>query len=123
MIALVMIILALGFGITVQLIAPRADIFVDMFEFLIGVLIFMLDVLLYPFNLLVVTYMPSLDDALLTIAEYFDYAATYLGWLFEFTGFPVLAITLIASYYFFVFSVSMGSYSFKLLLKWKEALL
>lgn len=123
MIFLPLLILALMFGIGIELINPNADTYLNMFEFIIGFLIRLLDILLAPINFLIVTYIPSLDNALSYIAQYFNYADTYIGWILSATGFPTLSITLLASYFFFKFSISLGVYSFKTLLKWKEALL
>lgn len=123
MIMLPLLILALIFGIGVELIAPSTNTFVDMFNFIIGFLVSILDIILYPINFLVVTYMPGLNDALVTITEYFNYANTYMSWIFSAFGVPTFAVTLASSYYLFTWTIQFSAYSFKLLLKWKNALL
>lgn len=123
MIMLPLIILALAFGIAIELVSPNVNTFVQMFNFIIGLLVAILDLILLPFNLLITNYAPGFDDALMTIADYFNYANTYMAWIFSAFAVPTFAITMAAGYYLFVFTITFGAYSFKLLLKWKNALL
>lgn len=118
-----LLILALIFGIAVELISPDTNTFVEMFNFVIGFLVSILDIILYPINFLVVTYIPELNNALVTITDYFNYANTYMSWIFSAFAVPSFAVTLAASYYFFTWTIQFSAYSFKLLLKWKKALL
>lgn len=120
---LILIILALGFGIVIELVFPTANSFMDAFDLVMGLLLSVLDILLIPINYIIDKLIPGLNDALLQIADYFDLANTYMAWIFSAFAIPATAVTLAASYYLFTFLVTVGVYSFKLIIKWKNAIL
>jgi len=80
-------------------------------------------VILYPFSLLIETFIPELNDGLSAIAQLFTYADTYMAWLINAFAIPSTAIILISTYYLFAFSVSIGTWGVKLVLQWKKALI
>jgi hypothetical protein len=82
----------------------------------------LITIILYPFSILISTFIPDLDQGLAAIAEMFNYAATYIGWIMNAFAIPGVAIALISSYYLFTFTVSLGTWGIKLVLAWKKAL-
>ena len=98
------------------------DFFLGLFKLLMAVLITIVNLILYPFGLIISHFMPSLNGGLQQLAEYFNYASTYMGWILNAFAVPTLAITLVASYYFFAFSATFASWSVKLIINWKKAI-
>jgi len=80
-------------------------------------------VILYPFSILIETFLPELNDGLASIASLFTYADTYMAWLLNAFAIPSTAIVLISAYYLFTFTVSISTWGIKLVLQWKKALI
>lgn len=100
----------------------NGDLFLAIFQVIMGVILAIANIILLPFSMLISEFLPELDGALSNIASYFDLATTYLSWLLYQLAIPEFVVQLIATYYLFVFSVTIGSWSVKLLLHWKKAL-
>lgn len=95
---------------------------IGLFKILMGVLVTIVNVILYPFGLLIAQFMPALDEGLSLLAQYFDYATTVLSWVINAFAIPKLAISLMASYYLFAFSTTFGAWTIKLIIRWKQAI-
>lgn len=121
MILLPLLIIFLALGIGFQIVGT--DPFIPAFEWIMSFLLKVLDFLLLPFSMLIEQFLPELDGALVALSQYFGYASTYMSWIMSAFAVPTLAVTLLATYYLFTFTVSISTYSFKLLLKWKRAVL
>lgn len=100
----------------------HGDFLLGLFQVLMAVIVSIMNLILYPFSLLIKTYMPSLDQGLTALADYFDYAGHYMAWLLDAFAVPSIVVTMVAAYYLFVFTVTMSAWTIKLVIKWKGAL-
>lgn len=99
------------------------DFISQLFQVIMGVLLAIVSAILWPISALVATTMPSLDGALSQIASYFDLIETYFGWAVSALALPSVVIALIAGYYAFVITTTLGAWTIKLIVKWKSALI
>ena len=100
----------------------KGDLLLALFLLILNVIASVVNVILWPFGVLIATLIPSLDGMLTALSEYFDYAATYLAWIIDAFNIPGIVITAISSYYFFRFTTTFTVWTIKLLIKWKVAL-
>lgn len=98
------------------------DIIMGLFSLLMALLVTIVNLILYPFGLLISHLMPSLDSGLTQLAQYFDYASQYMAWVLNAFAVPSLAIVMVASYYLFAFSATFSTWTVKLIIKWKQAI-
>ena len=98
------------------------DFLLGLFQILMAVVVSIVNLLLYPFGLIIAQFMPSLNDGLAQVSQYFHFAGLYIAWVINAFAVPSLAITLIASYYFFSFSTTFATWTVKLIIKWKHAI-
>ena len=100
----------------------QGDYVVALFQALMVTLMTIANIILYPFGLLIASVMPGLDSGLSALSQYFSYAQTYMSWIFSAFAIPAEAISIIAAYYLFSFTVSFGTWAIKLAFKWKKAI-
>jgi hypothetical protein len=100
----------------------QGDFMLGTFQVIMAVSITVVNIILYPFGLLVKTFIPNLDAGLIALSDYFDYATTYMAWILNAFAVPTAVVAMVASYYLFVFSVTFGTWSVKLILKWRQAI-
>ena len=100
----------------------NGDILLGIFQIIMSVVVTIVNLILYPFSLLIEQFIPDLDQALLSLAGYFNYAGTYMGWLLNALAIPAIVVTMVASYYMFSFSTTFGAWLVKLMIKWKQAI-
>lgn len=100
----------------------NGDLLLALFQVIMGLIITIANIILLPFSILIAQFLPDLDNGLSNIADYFDYAAQYIAWVAHQLAIPYYVVTLIATYYLFIFTVTFGTWSVKLLLHWKKAL-
>lgn len=100
----------------------RGDYLLALFQLILGVVITIVNIIIWPFSVLISTLFPSLDGVFAAISQYFTYAAQYMAYILDMVGLPAIAVTLIAAYYFFTWTVTFAAWSIKLLIKWRKAL-
>lgn len=98
------------------------DILLGIFQVIMALVVTIVNLILYPFSLLINQFVPDLDQALAALAGYFNYAGTYMGWLLNALAIPGIVVTMIAAYYLFSYSTTFGAWAVKLMVKWKQAI-
>lgn len=100
----------------------QGDFLLGLFQILMATLISIVNLILYPFSFIIESMLPDLNNGLLVISEYFNYAGQYMAWLLNLFAVPAMAITLIVGYYVFVFGTTFTVWTVKLVVKWKQAI-
>lgn len=100
----------------------NGDWILGVFQLIMAVLISVVNLILYPISLLIESVFPDLSNGLAHIAQFYEYAATYMGWIINLFAVPAFAIMLIAAYWFFSFTATFAVWTVKLVVKWKQAL-
>lgn len=98
------------------------DFLLAFFQILMAVLVTIVNLLLYPIGLIISQFFPDLDQGLLQLANYFEYASTYMAWIMNSFAIPTLAVTIIVSYYMFTFTTTFAVWTVKLIIRWKQAI-
>lgn len=98
------------------------DFLLALFNIILAVVSGIVSVILWPFGVLIEAFLPELNTGLESISQIYTYASTYLSWILNAVGIPAVAITMIAAYYIFSFTITFTAWSLKLLLKWKKAI-
>ena len=89
-----------------------------LFDLIIG----LVNVLLAPIDLAISSLLPDLSNALNSIASFFDYLITIVGYAVDASGLTDVSMSLIVSYWVFVLSGSLSINLFKSAIKWYNAL-
>lgn len=89
---------------------------------LMGLVIKLVDILLYPINLLIQNAMPDLSTALNSIAGFFQVVSNGIGWVISASGIPSTAIAIIVATMVFRLTVPLGVATVKLAIKWYDKL-
>lgn len=100
----------------------NGDFLLGLFQVVLATLTSIVNVILYPFGLLIQLWLPALDEGLTALAGYFDYATTYMNWLIDAFAIPAPVLIMVSAYYFFSFTTSFSVWGIKLLLHWKKAI-
>jgi len=100
----------------------RSDIFLIIFKVIMGVVMTIVNIVLYPIGLLIKHTMPALDTGLLYIKQLFEYSYEGLVYLIDLFHIPSLAIIIISGYFISAFTITFGIWTVKLVIKWKKAL-
>ena len=89
-----------------------------LFDLIIG----LVNVLLAPIDLAIYAALPDLSNALNSIASFFDYITTIVGYAVDASGLTDVSMALIVSYWVFVLTGSLSINLFKSAIKWYNAL-
>ena len=89
-----------------------------LFDLIIG----LVNVLLTPIDLAIASFLPDLSTALNSIASFFDYLTTIVGYAIDASGLTDVSLALIVSYWVFVLSGSLSINLFKSAIRWYKAL-
>ncbi len=89
-----------------------------LFDLIIG----LVNVLLAPIDLAISAALPDLSNALNSIASFFDYITTIVGYAVDASGLTDVSMALIVSYWVFVLTGSLSINLFKSAIKWYNAL-
>lgn len=101
----------------------NSNFLASLFELLIDVMIGLVQLILLPFDLLIKNYIPELNDLLFTINDVFVMVGHYTGWAISALAIPGTVISLVLLYYTFDLTVSIASWSYKIVLKWVDVFL
>lgn len=89
-----------------------------LFDLIIG----LVNVLLAPIDSAISTALPDLSNALNSIASFFDYITSIVGYAVDASGLTDVSMALIVSYWVFVLTGSLSINLFKSAIKWYNAL-
>lgn len=109
-----------GFLDSVQQFLLGSNFLQKFITFLLEVIIILVNIILLPINLLIAQFIPDLDGVLSQIAQLFDHASTYVGWVLSMLGVPTILLTLVFAYYTFSLTTRIGVWGVKLALKWVD---
>lgn len=88
------------------------------FKLIIG----LVSIILAPIDLLITNALPSLDNALTGVANFFTYIGGSIGWVISLTGLSSDTLSLIVLYFTFKLTAPMLFYMIKLALSWYNKL-
>ena len=89
---------------------------------IINIVLFLVNLILIPFDTLISTFLPDLSNALTSVAVMFDYALSYIGFAIDMIGLSDFAISLIVSYWIFKLSAPIVFSTIKMALNWYRTL-
>lgn len=89
---------------------------------LFDLIINLVNVLLTPIDLAIAAALPDLSNALNSIAGFFDYITSIVGYAVDASGLTDVSMALIVSYWVFVLTGSLSINLFKSAIKWYNAL-
>ena len=87
-----------------------------------GVIIYLINLLLAPLDLIIDNALPSLSNALTSINSLFDYIISVIGFAINASGLSDISLALIVAYYTFVIGGTFSASVVKLALRWYNAL-
>lgn len=88
------------------------------FKLIIG----LVSLILSPIDTLITNALPSLDNALTAVADFFTYIGSSIGWVISLTGLSSETLSLIVLYFTFKLTAPMLFYMIKLALSWYNKL-
>lgn len=93
-------------------------ILTGIFKLIIG----LVSIILSPIDLLITNALPSLDNALAAVANFFTYIGSSIGWVISLTGLSSETLSLLVLYFTFKLTAPMLFYMIKLALSWYNKL-
>lgn len=88
------------------------------FKLIIG----LVSIILTPIDALITSALPSLDNALTAVANFFNYIGSSIGWVISLTGLSSETLSLIVLYFTFKLTAPMLFYMIKLAITWYNKL-
>lgn len=88
------------------------------FKLIIG----LVSIILSPIDSLITNALPSLDNALTAVANFFNYIGSSIGWVISLTGLSSETLSFIVLYFTFKLTAPMLFYMIKLALSWYNKL-
>lgn len=95
----------------------------DFFILLISVSSTLLNIFLFPINILIETFLPDMTDYFEIVDQMFTYASTYIGWGISAIGLDPRIISITLALLTFRLSITLGTYALKIFIRWKKALI
>lgn len=86
------------------------------------VIISLTSLLVAPLDNLIQTFLPDLGNAINSVGQFFNFALNTLGFCVSMLGLSSLAINLIILYFTFKLTAPLAVYTFKVAIKWYNAL-
>lgn len=83
----------------------------------------MIDVFLYPINILLETLVPSTTTAFSYISQFWALLSNYTGFVMSYTGLTNEVISIIIILFIANITIPLGVHGFKLACKWWETLI
>jgi len=99
-----------------------SDIITFIFNFLMGIIMMGVKILLLPIDLLIQNTMPEFSDTLTAIANLFTLIGTGIGWAIAAAGLPFAVVALVVTYTIFKLTLPLQIWFIKLGLKWYRTL-
>lgn len=93
-------------------------ILTGIFKLIIG----LVSIILTPIDSLITSALPSLDNALTAVANFFNYIGSSIGWVISLTGLSSETLSLIVLFFTFKLTAPMLFYMIKLAISWYNKL-
>lgn len=90
---------------------------------LIDLVMFLVNLLLAPIDMLINEYLPSVATGLQYINDFFDYILSFIPYILSWFNIPTLFIELVIAYYVFKLTVPFIVHTVKLALAWYEKII
>lgn len=89
---------------------------------IINLIVGLVEIVLYPFDALILSALPDLSNALTAIGGFISVITSGLGWVISLTGLSSETLSLIVMYFTFKLTAPMLFYMIKLALSWYNKL-
>lgn len=89
---------------------------------IINLIVGLVEIVLYPFDALILSALPDLSNALTAIGGFISVITSGLGWVVSLTGLSSETLSLIVMYFTFKLTAPMLFYMIKLALSWYNKL-
>ena len=94
----------------------------DFLILLISISTSILNIFLFPINVLIGMFLPDMSQYFETVEQTFTYASTYIGWGISAIGLDPRIISIALAFLTFKLSITLSTYALKVFIKWKKAL-
>lgn len=94
----------------------------ELFQGMLYIVTSIIQVILYPIDLLISFFIPNLEVAFIKIGDLFNLIETPFKFLVNMTGLSSFSLSLIFSYFIFKFTLPFQVYIIKLAVKWYKAI-
>lgn len=88
------------------------------FDLVIG----LVNVILAPIDLVIEQFLPSLNDVLSSISQFFNYLGNIIPWLSSWLHFPSWFVSFVIAYFVFKLTVPLVVHTIKLAVAWYDKL-
>lgn len=85
---------------------------------IINLIVGLVEIILYPFDALILSVLPDLSNALTAIGGFINVITSGIGWVISLTGLSSETLSLIVMYFTFKLTAPMLFYMIKLALSW-----
>jgi len=96
----------------------KADFIQAIIDFILQALILLINIILFPINLLIKSVFPDLSGGLGAVQDFFDLVATYVRWVLDLMLIPTIVLQVLSAYLIFAITVPLALWGFKILMKW-----
>lgn len=97
---------------------PSPEVITTIFNIIMGIVFFLMKIILMPIDMLIKAALPDLNNALVSVSDFFSLIGTGLGWAIGAAGIPYSVIALIGTYYIFKLTLPVNIWFMKLGMKW-----
>lgn len=98
------------------------EIIAFIFNVIIGIIFRLIQLVLYPIDILLQTIFPDVSNALTNVGDFLTLVASGLGWAISASGLTTAALALIAAYFAIKLTLPLNLWFVKLALKWYHVL-
>lgn len=85
-----------------------------------SLVISLVEVLLYPIDLVINSALPGVSDALGYVSTFFNYILQFIPWILSWFNLPSVFITFVVAYWVFKLTVPLAVHTVKLALAWYD---
>lgn len=96
--------------------------FSDFIHVVVIVITTLTTIILAPISAIIATFLPPLNDVMLTVASFFVYATQYAGFVIDALAIPKTVLFMVVTYYTFIVGSSLAVVGVKVALKWYRML-
>lgn len=89
---------------------------------ILNIVVFLVNILLYPIDALISSMIPSLDYAFTIVNDFISKLIKYVGFVISYTGLTATTINVIISLAVFIYSAPILVHGIKLSVKWFKVL-
>lgn len=89
---------------------------------IVKVVMALVNLILFPIGALIETLVPDVNDGIGAIAQYFEYAGQYVGFIIDAMLIPTAALAVIGTFFTFVITIQFIVWGIKLASSWLKVL-